>query len=120
VTTIQRDRIEFDDAGEGGIVWYLLLSPLGVTDEDAQCAVHPRSRHDYLVQRFRTGPQQLAGPWDGRWQWDGNRDAPTLSPSFLCRDKGVHLFFTAGHIALCGDSTVTLAVDPQPCAEALR
>jgi len=47
------------------------------------------------------------------WNAEGEWDALTLTPSFLCRDPGhgllVHLFLTAGRIVLVGDSTVRLA-----------
>jgi hypothetical protein len=50
------------------------------------------------------------------WGWNGNKDAPTLVPSFLYDEgmingeKGtrIHLLFTAGKIDLLGDSNVEL------------
>jgi hypothetical protein len=55
------------------------------------------------------GMQQVNGR--NVWGWDGNREAPTLTPSFVL-DWGngmrVHLFFTKGKINLLSDSTVTL------------
>jgi hypothetical protein len=47
------------------------------------------------------------------WGWDGNREAPTLTPSFLVRWGGTpfmaHLFLQAGKVNLLADSTVVLA-----------
>ena len=47
------------------------------------------------------------------WKWDGNREAPTLTPSWLCdmsygkgKNIRIHLLFTRGKIALLGDSNV--------------
>lgn len=45
------------------------------------------------------------------WGWDGNKEHPTLTPSYLCSyppGTVVHLHFTAGRIQLAGDSTVEL------------
>lgn len=42
------------------------------------------------------------------WGWDGNREAPTLTPSYLAEQPNrfrVHLFLQAGKISLCSDST---------------
>ncbi len=52
---------------------------------------------------------------DGRniWAWDGNKEIPTLTPSWLMDYPGdypirIHLFFTKGKINLLGDSNVEL------------
>lgn len=45
------------------------------------------------------------------WGRDGNREAPTLQPSFLCDWSPIariHLFPRGGKIELCGDSTVVV------------
>lgn len=43
------------------------------------------------------------------WAWDGNKEFPTLTPSFkLVGAHVVHLFFTRGTINLLADSTVVL------------
>lgn len=56
-----------------------------------------------------------------QWKWDGNADAPTLTPSMLirwgkkvdpsCEDEGgiCHYILTAGIINFCGDSTHALS-----------
>ena len=49
------------------------------------------------------------------WAWNGNQQAPTLSPSFVIDCPNyfrVHLFFTSGEIHLLSDSTVTLVNQP--------
>lgn len=74
-----------------------------------------------LQQPFKLGPTITLRDQDGHpryvWGWDGNRDAPTLVPSFLS-DEGmingeqgtrIHLFFTGGKINLLGDSNVEMA-----------
>lgn len=82
----------------------------------------------YMLQPFARGPGFTLARPDGSkrhiWGWDGNRDAPTLTPSFLCEAQHppltpgsmpirVHLFLRAGRIELCGDSTVRLAPEPE-------
>ncbi|MEM3857517.1 MAG: DUF6527 family protein [Thermoprotei archaeon] len=44
------------------------------------------------------------------WSWDGNKEAPTLTPSFLYHDQDVriHLFLKHGKIELLPDSTAKL------------
>lgn len=44
------------------------------------------------------------------WGWDGNKEAPSLTPSFLMEtDKlKVHLYLTAGKVNLLSDSNVEL------------
>lgn len=56
-----------------------------------------------------------------RWKWDGNREAPTVTPSILVRydgrDAGVdgappavcHLYVTAGQLQFLSDCTHDLA-----------
>lgn len=89
---IRIERIEFDEP-DGGRVWYEIA--------------HEDGSFSYMTQPFNregrpTRRDRLV------WAWDGNRDAPTLTPSFLCRDTRVvvHLFLRNGAIDLCGDSTV--------------
>lgn len=69
----------------------------------------------WMMQPFARGPARTQDWPDGRrynvWGWDGNREAPSLNPSFLCEEPPrvrVHLFLRAGKIDLCGDSTVRL------------
>lgn len=42
------------------------------------------------------------------WQWDGDRDAPTLTPSFLYEFSAgkLHLFVKAGKLEILPDTTV--------------
>lgn len=56
----------------------------------------------------------VAGDTAGRpiWEWDGNLDAPTLSPSILTRvgeGRVCHSFLRAGVFEFLGDSTHSLA-----------
>ena len=47
------------------------------------------------------------------WNWDGNKEAPTLTPSYLIDqlpNYRIHLYFTKGKIDLLKDSTVELIV----------
>jgi hypothetical protein len=66
---------------------------------------------DLYVQPFSQKPHYQTPEGKNVWQWDGNREAPTLTPSFAL-DSGMgwkaHLYFTAGKIVLAPDSTVTL------------
>jgi hypothetical protein len=88
----------------------------------------PEERHEikrinpwiYVLQQpFKRGPTiTIADHGHTRyvWGWDGNKEAPTLAPSFLSDEgmingeKGtrIHLFFRAGTIDLLGDSNVEL------------
>lgn len=72
----------------------------------------------YTTTNFQPFSQKGTHQIDGRnvWAWNGNREAPTLTPSFLM-DYGkrngeqmtkVHLFLTDGKINLLGDSNVEL------------
>lgn len=53
------------------------------------------------------GQQQVSGR--NVWAWDGNREAPSLTPSFLHesprKEYRIHLYFTKGEIDLLPDST---------------
>lgn len=55
-----------------------------------------------------------------RWTWDGNRAAPTVTPSILVGYDGAdgsrrcHFFLRAGRIEYCGDSTHALAGQSVP------
>jgi hypothetical protein len=66
---------------------------------------------DLYVQPFSRKGTYTQEKGGNVWAWDGNKDAPTLSPSFAL-DAGtgwrVHLFFQNGKINLCSDSTVKL------------
>jgi hypothetical protein len=139
--TIQIESINFardEKRGEDGAVWYLILSPCEdcKTNPDHHgCAGHPGMVHHYERQAFRLGSSgyrldatedEKANDRANVWGWDGNRDAPTLSPSFLAlmekngnaiRPYQAHFFLRAGKIDLCGDSTVSLHPSPVPCGD---
>lgn len=59
-------------------------------------------------------------PLPDRWQFDGNLEAPTFSPSFLHRghfndkDGVCHYILTKGVLNFCGDSTHELAGQTVP------
>jgi hypothetical protein len=63
---------------------------------------------------YYTGAQERESH---RWQFDGNTQKPTFSPSLLCRwnegeppiEKRCHLFVRNGMIEYCGDSSHSLA-----------
>lgn len=132
--TVQIDHIIFareEKRGEDGAVWYLLLAPCP-GDPPGQpcrhvCPQHPQMIHAYERQAFRLGgfghrldatPQEIAEDKANVWGWDGNRDAPTLVPSFRA-EKGrpylFHSYLKQGAIELCGDSTVVLVPQPTHC-----
>jgi hypothetical protein len=41
----------------------------------------------------------------GSWQWNGNRERPSVTPSIASRDGccGMHVYLTDGQWVLCGD-----------------
>ena len=96
--TIRVERIEWR-GDSAGLVWYEITYP----DDRG---------NSYMLHPFALGRAKVEG-FANSWDWDGNRDAPTLSPSYVCEDKTygvrVHLFLRAGKIELCADSTVRLA-----------
>lgn len=60
------------------------------------------------------------------WEWDGNTEAPTISPSVLVTYNGpdgdvpgrppsrCHCFVRAGQVEFCGDSSHDLAGETVP------
>ena len=82
---------------------------------------YPNGRFSYMAQPFARGAAHTQVEGRSVWAWDGNWEAPTLSPSFLCIEGDptleglnaqpvrVHLFLNAGKIQLCSDSTVEAA-----------
>lgn len=54
---------------------------------------------------------ECAHGWNAKWTFDGNEDAPTVSPSLLSRtgDKVCHLFVRAGYLVFLSDCTHALA-----------
>lgn len=142
VSTLQVLRVQFFDTdpitftdgrnahpGEDGGAWYLVLTPCACKVPcEIACDTHPHDHHTYYLQPFRRGgvghkpgatPQEIAENRANIWGWDGNRDAPTLNPSFLVpgdeHRPRIHLFLRAGRIDLCGDSSVVLHANPAPC-----
>ena len=93
-------------AGPGGIekpgdFGWRIDSPGG----EHQIALHCPRTGVCLQYVVRQGP---AGDWDGKrwWAWDGNYDAPTITPSIGCDDLrtrcGQHMVITAGEVSgLC-------------------
>jgi hypothetical protein len=112
--------------GCDGAVLYELYYPDGV-DLQGPNTPKPNLHHwSYMMQPFALGNMRLRPGAtqeeinDNRaniWGWDGNREAPTLQPSFLCDDKlmgvKVHLFLVKGQIQLCSDSNVTVGEVPK-------
>lgn len=108
------------ERGEDGAVWYVIL---GEPHERVSCPLHPKRTHHYERQPFRRGSngfrlnataQEITEDKANVWGWDGNENAPTLTPSFLAakgRPYRMHSFLTAGQLKLCSDSTVIL-MDP--------
>lgn len=75
-----------------GVVWYEVLC------ED---------RTIYLRQLFVKG-LNIHGYNDMSivWSWDGDRENPTLNPSFLWPDGRLHLFVRHGNLDILPDTTV--------------
>lgn len=132
--TVQIEHISFarnDERGEDGAVWYLILSPCPDDPCTHVCRIHPRMKHQYERQAFRLGDfghrlnasaEDIAANRANVWGWDGNLEAPTLTPSYLAheeREYRMHSFLRAGQLDLCGDSTVVLANPAVPCLMAL-
>jgi hypothetical protein len=120
------DHVHFerdDKRGEDGAVWYLIL---GEPEPRVVCSVHPGRRHHYERQAFRRGAfghrldatkEEIDDDRANVWGWDGNTEAPTLTPSYLAkkhRPYCMHSFLRRGRLDLCGDSTVALSA-AQPC-----
>ena len=75
-----------------GIVWYEVLH------ED---------RPIYLRQLFVKG-SNISGHNDisNVWGWDGDRENPTLTPSFVWSEGRLHLFVRHGNLEILPDTTV--------------
>lgn len=133
--TVQVLRIQFArdaERGEDGAARYLILSPCAecVTNPGHHvCEAHPGMVHHYERQAFRRGafghrpnatPEEIRSDRANVWGWDGNTEAPSLTPSFLAKQGRpylMHAYLTAGQLVLCGDSTITLHPNPQQCEE---
>lgn len=128
--TVQVLKTQFcrdDKRGEDGAVYYLILSPCPDNPCDHVCKAHPQMVHHYERHAFRRGEsghrldatdEEKRSDRANVWGWDGNREAPTLSPSFLAREGRpyvMHSFLRSGKLELCGDSTVALHPNPISC-----
>lgn len=111
--------------GCDGAVIYELYYPDGVAlpVPGKQPAIHHWS---YFMQPFALGGHRLKpGATEEEirknlaniWGWDGNRELPTLTPSFAGHDERmgakVHLHLVKGQIQLCPDSNVTVGEVPK-------
>jgi hypothetical protein len=136
--TVQVEQVHFqrdDKRGEDGAIYYLLLTPCTERPCTHVCATHPEMAHHYERQGFRLGgsghrldasAEDIKQDRANIWGWDGNREAPTLTPSYLALDVKngetirpyrMHSFLRSGRIELCGDSTVTLHPSPAACVD---
>ena len=74
-----------------------------------------------MSQPFRRGPNPGRVAGMNVWGWDGDRERPSLTPSYVCTLEGstelelrpirVHLYMRGGRIDLLSDSTVTLDLE---------
>jgi hypothetical protein len=49
------------------------------------------------------GKQHMVTFGPSGWKWDGNRDAPTITPSIASTHCGMHVYMTRGEWVLLGD-----------------
>lgn len=86
------------------------------------------TEYRYLSQPFHSGgqrhykgatPEQIAENRANIWAWNGDRAAPSITPSYLFEGhthaKGlypdwprIHIYLTAGRLVNCGDSDATI------------
>lgn len=59
----------------------------------------------YLRQLFSKSPVHQSNA-NNVWQWDGDRENPTLNPSFLWPDGRMHLFVVKGSLNILLDTTM--------------
>lgn len=100
-----------EDHGIEGFAEYRMTVDAGGADEHSYVVRQPFWRKASTTLQLEAGGRK----WPRHvWKWDGNRDAPTLQPSFLYRSTGwcVHLFLTAGKIQPCGDQTARVLTEP--------
>lgn len=98
--------------GVEGFAEYRMTSDVGGPDEHSWVVRQPFWRKPSTTLQIPAGDRS----WPRHvWQWDGNRETPTLKPSFLycCKEWRVHLFLTAGRIEPCGDQTARVLTEPQ-------
>jgi hypothetical protein len=63
-------------------------------------------REIYFIQPFKRGASLTGRIWD----WDGNKNEPTLRPSIVAEQPNfrAHFYLTRGKIELLSDSTVSV------------
>lgn len=136
--TVQIEQIHFqhdEKRGEDGAVYYLILTPCTERPCTHICATHPQMSHHYERQAFRRGSfghrldataEDKANDRANVWGWDGNREAPTLMPSYLALDVKngkrirpyrMHSYLRAGKLDVLSDSTVALHPSPAACVD---
>lgn len=134
--TVQVDQITFrrnEKEDSDGYVIYLITKPCHDQPCTHVCATHAQRSHHYERQLFRRGTngyrkdatdEEKSSNRANVWGWDGNEQAPSLSPSFLANrtnDEGLgyllHSYLKAGRLDLCGDSTVTLVEPAVKCVD---
>jgi len=78
-----------------GVVWYEVMFawPQGGGE-----------RIIMLMQLFRKGVTAPGQP--NIWQWDGDKENPTITPSFRWIDGGLHLFVRHGSLDILPDTTI--------------
>lgn len=82
-----------------GFVQYELLTVWGSIDG--------KDHTLYLQQLFsKDGLKPGKNNIDNIWHWDGNRENPTITPSFLWPDGRLHLFVRAGKLDILPDTTI--------------
>ncbi len=63
----------------------------------------------YLTQPFSLTKTEKWNGWN-IWKWDGNRENPTLNPSFLVdfemEKSKMHLFVRNGNLQILSDTTI--------------
>ncbi|MBR9807436.1 MAG: hypothetical protein GYB49_09460 [Alphaproteobacteria bacterium] len=69
----------------------------------------------------RTHPYHVGNKTGPSWNWNGDGDKPTFTPSLLVYASETtprcHLFLTDGVIRYCGDSEHDLAGQSVPCPD---
>jgi len=82
--------------GADGIVWYKVFHGCGVL------YLHQLFKKELIISS--EGDKPTSCSYD--WSWDGDRENPTLTPSFLWSEGRLHLFVTHGNLDILPDTTV--------------
>jgi len=94
-----------------------------MTNPVAQMRTWATSENHQVLQMWCPGCDdlhQIHVKGDGAWEWDGNLEAPTVSPSILVQrgnregDRRCHSFLKAGVWQFLGDCTHALAGQSVP------